>query len=214
MHCPRTIAPLVAVTLFFGCRVASGESLMYADSAVHKFLKIHIHASGNGTAITTINEIGDSMKYTAGPDGWIVTWNYRNGAAGTAITAVRNRTSITAKGVFKGKPYGKTYAIDENPWFEVWGLGVEAFAKSDKKSEPFLDHRSRQPELVRQVPPDAHRTRHHHRTGENRGGAALQGIAHRLGGRVFQRGLLAAEVRLPRTADTHAPRTRSGAHGQ
>ncbi len=53
------------------------------------------------------------------------------------IKGSRKGNEIILKGTKKGKPYERTQEIDDNPWFQVWEIGLDKFVVGAEKEIKF-----------------------------------------------------------------------------
>jgi len=114
-----------------------GTTLYYRDTAAGQFVNMHILRSPSGDTMESMNQRADSMIYLLDTNCVTQSWLYFNTRNGTALSANRLHDTLTAIGVFNGVKFSKAYKIDGNPWFQVWSLPAEVFARSGRKSIRF-----------------------------------------------------------------------------
>ena len=64
-------------------------------------------------------------------------WNYEDPANGTDIFAERIGNSISITGQYKNEEYEDQLEVDNDPWYQDWGLGLQAFITSDNATTTF-----------------------------------------------------------------------------
>ena len=75
-------------------------------------------------------------------------WVYRDCARAADITCQRSENSISITGMLEGRKVQKTHAIDGNPWYQDWGLGLRGFALGHEKTWRFWSINPADPGMI------------------------------------------------------------------
>lgn len=101
-------------------------------------------AKPDGFAMSFQGSDGEKSECGLAPDLSTLSWTIERASDSTRLGFVREGRTIRAEGTFRGKPFRKSYSIDDDPWVEFHELGLDGFASSDRPSITFwtIDRRN------------------------------------------------------------------------
>jgi hypothetical protein len=127
-------APARAVDLVYERR--TGDQLVrYLESRT---------AKPDGFAMSFRGSDGEESECSLAPDLSTRSWTMERLSDSTKMRFVREGRTIKAEGIFQGKPFRKTFQIDDDPWVEFHELGLDGFAAADRTAITFwtIDRRN------------------------------------------------------------------------
>jgi len=141
------LGPALVVTLFLlsACASLAAEDLVYeqvsGDQRI-EYLESRT-AEGDGYAVT-LQGAGEKSESRLGSDLSTLSWTIERPSDSTRVSFVREGRTIKAEGSFKGKPFRKSYGIDDDPWIEFHELGMDNFAGQSRNEMSFwtIDRRN------------------------------------------------------------------------
>jgi hypothetical protein len=139
---------IAAGLVFLSCAVvgAAAEHLVFrsADGASSEVL---VRQRDDGYSIALKAPGVDSETVTDGSFA-AAQWTYHDSARAADITCERSENSITIRGLLEGRKIGKTHAIDGNPWYQDWGLGLRRFILGHERTWRFWSINPADPGMV------------------------------------------------------------------
>jgi hypothetical protein len=100
-----------------------------------------------GYSVTTTSERGINDSST--DEGFsTLRCAFRDPSADTEIRLVRSHNCIQVEGTVKGRRFHKTHSIDEDPWYQEWGLGLRSFVLGAEKRHAFWSINPSDPNMI------------------------------------------------------------------
>jgi hypothetical protein len=115
------------VLLTLGGISANAEQLIF-QSADGVSSEILVQPREGGYSVTS-KALGAQSEATTDAAFATLQWVYHYPAGSADVTCKRSGNSILVDGIIKGRKIEKTHAIDGNPWYQDWGLGLRAFIR-------------------------------------------------------------------------------------
>ena len=111
----------------------------YIDNISNKNTVRQFQLEHNETGYETFydSKEGFIMKTKADNDFNLVEWILINTNDKTDVRVVRQNQELLVKGISKGQKIDKKFKIDQDPWYEDWGLGLVNFILSTNNSTLF-----------------------------------------------------------------------------
>jgi hypothetical protein len=103
---------------------------------------------GEGGYLIASRAPGVDSKATTDGSYATTRWVYHDFARAADITCERSENSISINGMLEGRKIQKTHAIDGNPWYQDWGLGLRGFVLGHEKTWRFWSINPADPAMI------------------------------------------------------------------
>jgi hypothetical protein len=101
----------------------------------------------DGYSVTTTSDNGTHLSETDRAFSTL-RWVVRDPAAATELLAVRQGNRIELEGTVKGRKFQKTHSVDEDPWYQEWGLGLREFSRGSENRHYFWSINPGDPNMI------------------------------------------------------------------
>ncbi|WP_321392288.1 hypothetical protein [uncultured Desulfuromusa sp.] len=128
------VFPLLTAATIYASPVEEHHYLKKTGDKVIDF-DWHLRSGEDLELTTTLGEERDVTRMRT--DFSTHTWSVDDPATETAIDVVRKGNTIIFKGIFKGKEYHQTVAIDSAPWYQALSLSLRQFVDADRQHLEF-----------------------------------------------------------------------------
>lgn len=111
-------------------------TLVYQESTdsepVEHTFRIEQTAGGYSIRLTSLSAISSPVvQMLETDDGFsVLSWRYRDLAAGTDIISVRDESRILLSGLYRGREVRRSFKVDSKPWYQLFPHGLEGLVMS------------------------------------------------------------------------------------
>lgn len=111
---------------------AENRKYLQITDQAHTQFNWRIEKQTDTTAALTVTNTRNETAYTSKNNSLleVTQWHLKNPSAKTELSAERQKNSIVINGTFKGGPFTKTLAIDDDPWFQPMSFSLTVFVGS------------------------------------------------------------------------------------
>lgn len=138
LHILTIIISFSCIFCIFYNNAILAKTLVYKETTGSKSHtnEITISSASDGYLIKTTN-IKETTEHNIDSKFALLMWKYKTTEKETDINSKRVGNVIYTKGMFEGEQIEKELKVDKYPWYQEWGLSLESFITSDKKSTYF-----------------------------------------------------------------------------
>ena len=130
----RSALAIVSSLSLLGTLGAGAQvTLVYSQKTGPKVDRIEIseRAQGSGSILAAVMTSGESYLVQSDPGGGVTACRFEFPPDGTSWNARRDGRSLHIEGLVRGRWVSRTFAIDDNPWYESAEWSLQDFALSD-----------------------------------------------------------------------------------